>query len=171
MNLVVDNWSINWLFVAALVYKTTQSGFASLLKQIKVLCVICFHPVLNCLTFYVQVCARVYLCVARLSLYPDVLPPLICPVNRSSYPNISFSCSPGIPAKKNQKKRHFTSRAGDLSWQDIIGLQSTFHRKFNAWHTIAPGLVRHADGDGDGAAVLSYPSLSVAFAKGTCRKP
>lgn len=34
------------------------------------------------------------------------------------------------------------------AWQDIIGLQSPFHRNFNTWHS-SPGLVRHADGDGD----------------------
>lgn len=56
--------------------------------------------------------------------------------NRSPYPNITFSHLPGIPAKK---KKNCTSHPeqGDLSWQDIIGLQSSFHRKFNAWHASA----------------------------------
>lgn len=36
-----------------------------------------------------------------------------------------------------QKTLHSMPCAADLSWQDIIGLQSSFHHKFNTWHTSA----------------------------------
>lgn len=51
------------------------------------------------------------------------------------YPVISFKFLLGTPVYKKKKKSHFTSQAADLSWQDIIGLQSSFHREFSAWHT------------------------------------
>lgn len=52
-------------------------------------------------------------------------------------------------------------------WADKISLDYKAHFTVSlTLDTPARGLVRHADGDGDGAAVLSHLSLSVAFAKG-----
>lgn len=98
--------------------------------KVKSLLFLYFMRLSLCLSAFTCTCH----CVLRFLLHPDdLLTPLVSPVNRSNYPKISFNCSPGILAKK----LHFTSRAADLSWQDIIGLQSSFHRKFNTWHTSA----------------------------------
>lgn len=84
----------------------------------------------------VRICMWVYFCVyATLVPLSWCITSFIGPANSSSYLNISFCYSPGILAPP--KKLHCMSWAADLSWQDIIGLQSSFHRKFNTWHTRA----------------------------------
>lgn len=54
-------------------------------------------------------------------------------------------------------------------WRDIIGLQSPFHRDFNTWHS-SPGLVRHADGDGDREPASLHRIIVCGIWKGHLRE-
>lgn len=101
-------------------------------------CVLCFLR--DTLSDSFSVCMYVHMFMYRVCM--PVCPKFIslsrcitCSVDCSNYLNISLSCLPGNSSQK--KKLHFTSTAADLSWQDIIGLQSSFHRKFNTWYTSA----------------------------------
>lgn len=47
----------------------------------------------------------------------------------------AFPLTVQLVFQRKKTKLHFTFWAVDLSWHDIIGLQSSFHCKFNAWHT------------------------------------
>lgn len=70
-----------------------------------------------------------------------------------------------------KKKGHFTSQTADLSWQDIIGLQSSFHCKFNTWHTSARvGQACRWKRRWSSGSIPTHHCLW-HLQKGTCRKP
>ena len=97
-------------------------------------------------------------CVPRLFLRPDVLPPLFdSPAATQIFPETV----PFKPfAKKKKKKKNCTSRPQQKIWADKISLDYKAHFTVSlTLDTLALGLVRHADGNGDGAAVPSLPII------------
>ncbi len=137
------------------------------------LCVLCGYCLcvcewlkVTCVSFFcdscVQVCVWVYLCV-RVTMYYPLLSALWIAATTPIFP---------LTVRLVFWQKNCISRPEQQMWADKISLDYEAHFTVSlTLDTPVPWLVRHADGDGEGAAVLSYPSLSVAFAKGTCRKP
>lgn len=71
-----------------------------------------------------------------------------------------------VPFVSHSKKKKGTSRPKQQIWADKISLDYKAHFTVSlTLDTLAPGLVRHADGNGDGAAVQSLPIIVCGICK------